>query len=239
MRAVVSAMAVLGLWTAASALAAEFGDERRRMVAEIREMAASVAQESGIAEFSPSVLAALETVPRHEFVPSDQREAAYRNRPLPVGHGQTISQPFIVAMMTELLRVKPSDRILEVGTGSGYQAAVLAALAREVYSIEIIRELGVTAAAALKRLGYANVTTRIGDGYRGWAEYAPFDGIVVTAAPDHVPPALIEQLKPGGRLVIPVGELVQDLMVVEKKPDGTTTSTVIVPVRFVPLTREE
>lgn len=234
---VVMAMALLG--AGASAFAAEFGPERRRMLEDIEAMAASVAHETGVATFSPDVLAAMEAVPRHAFVPEAQRAAAYRNRPLPVGHGQTISQPFIVAMMTELLGVGKSHRILEVGTGSGYQAAVLAVLAREVCSVEIIRELGDTAAATLRRLGYANVTTRIGDGYQGWPEQAPFDGIMVTAAPDHIPPALIAQLKPGGRMVIPVGDLVQDLMVVEKKPDGTTTSTAVVPVRFVPLTREK
>jgi len=237
MRAMVLATALWSL--AAAAFAAERDAERRRMVDEIGAMATSVARETGLDRISSEVLAAMETVPRHAFVPHDQQAAAYRNRPLPVGHGQTISQPFIVAMMTELLRVRKSDRILEVGTGSGYQAAILSVLVREVYSIEIIPELGETAAATLKRLDHANVTTRIGDDYRGWVEHAPFDGIVVTAAPDHIPPALIEQLKPGGRLVIPVGDLVQDLMVVEKKPDGTTTSTAVVPVRFVPLTRDE
>lgn len=185
------------------------------------------------------VLAAMRKVPRHLFVPPEHQRRAYDDTPLPIGFDQTISQPYIVAYMSEVLELEPEHRVLEIGTGSGYQAAVLAVLAREVYSIEIIRELGESAAAALKRLGYANVVTRIGDGYQGWPEHAPFDGIMVTAAPDHIPPALIEQLKPGGRLVIPVGDLVQDLMVVEKKPDGTTTSTAVVPVRFVPLTREQ
>jgi protein-L-isoaspartate(D-aspartate) O-methyltransferase len=208
------------------------------MVEQIKAIAASAARDTGIAELSPDVLAAMEAVPRHEFVPQAQRAAAYKNRPLPVGHGQTISQPFIVAMMTELLGVKKKDRILEVGPGSGYQAAILSVLAGEVYSIEIIPELGETAGKALQRLGYANVSTRIGDGYRGWAEHAPFDGIIVTAAPDHVPPALVEQLRLNGRLVIPVGDIAQDLMVVTKNPDGTTTSTAVVPVRFVPLVRE-
>lgn len=202
-------------------------------------MATLVAADTGIAEIDAGVLAAMGAVPRHEFVPSDEAAAAYRNRPLPIGQGQTISQPFIVAMMTDLLDVEATDKVLEVGTGSGYQAAILSLLAREVYSIEIVRELGEAAAKVLERLGYANVRTRIGDGYQGWAEHAPFDAIVVTAAPDHIPPALIEQLKPGGRLVIPVGDIMQDLMVVTKKPDGTTTSTTIVPVRFVPLTREK
>ena len=237
MRVMVLAMAFWSL-SAAAGSAAEFDAERRRMVEEIDAMAAATAAESGIAAFSPRVREAMGTVPRHEFVPREQWAAAYRNRPLSIGRGQTISQPFIVAMMTELLAVKPTDRVLEVGTGSGYQAAILAVLAREVYSIEIIPELGKAAADVLARLGYANVETRIGDGYQGWPEAAPFDGIIVTAAPDHVPPALVAQLKPGGRLVIPVGDLVQDLMVVTKKPDGTTVSTTVVPVRFVPLTRE-
>ncbi len=140
--------------------------------------------------------------------------------------------------MSELLHVRATDKVLEVGTGSGYQAAVLSRLAREVYTIEIIPELGTTARATLTRLVHSNVKTKIGDGYQGWKEYAPFDAIIVTAAPDHVPPALIEQLKPGGRMVIPVGGLTQDLMVVTKNADGTTTSTATVPVRFVPLMRE-
>ena len=164
---------------------------------------------------------------------------AYDNRPLPIGRGQTISQPYIVALMTDLLQLKSSDRVLEVGTGSGYQAAVLSLLAREVYSIEIVAELSEIAAQTLSRLGYANVTTRVGDGYQGWEEGAPFDAIVVTAAPDHVPPPLITQLKPGGRLVIPVGEWFQELLLIVKSADGSTTSTRIVPVRFVPLRRGE
>lgn len=237
MRATISALATLGLSAAAFA-AVEFGAERSRMVDEIKATAALVARETGIAAFSPEVLAAMQAVPRHEFVPREQWDAAYKDRPLAIGHGQTISQPFIVALMTELLQVKNSDKILEVGTGSGYQAAILSVLAHEVYSVEIVPELGKAAGDALKRLGYANVKTRIGDGYQGWTEHAPFDAVIVTAAPDHIPPALIEQLKPGGRLVIPVGDLVQDLMVVTKKPDGATVSTAVVPVQFVPLVRE-
>lgn len=229
-------LAGLAIATAASA-DTDFAAERGRMVDDIREMTTSVAGETGIAALSPRVLAAMASVPRHAFVPPEQRAAAYRNRPLDIGHEQTISQPFIVALMTELLQVSETDRILEVGTGSGYQAAVLAALARDVYTIEIVRPLGEAAAAAFKELGYANIHTSIGDGYRGWPEHGPFDGIMVTAAPDHVPPALIDQLKPGGRLVIPVGDLWQELRVVTKKADGTTASTTVVPVRFVPLTR--
>jgi protein-L-isoaspartate(D-aspartate) O-methyltransferase len=208
--------------------------ERHAMVEVIQEMALSV---GGFTGFEPQVLAALRSVPRHEFVPREASHMAYLNRPLPIGLGQTISQPFIVALMTHLMQVKPNDRVLEIGTGSGYQAAVLSPLAREVYSIEIVPELGTSAALTLARLGYANVTTRIGDGYKGWEDHAPYDAIIVTAAPNHVPPALIAQLKPGGRLVIPVGEMFQELMVVVKAADGTTSSSRIVPVRFVPLTR--
>lgn len=236
MRAMVSTLALLGL-SAAAYSEGEFAAERRQMIEEIKDMATLVAADTGIAEFDPRVLAAMDAVPRHEFVPRGQWAAAYRNRPLPIGQGQTISQPFIVAMMTELMHVTNTDKVLEVGTGSGYQAAILSMLAREVYSIEIVPELGEAAAKVLERLGYSNVRTRIGDGYQGWAGEAPFDAIIVTAAPDHVPPALVEQLKPGGRLVIPVGDVFQDLLVVTKKPDGTTTSTSVVPVRFVPLTR--
>lgn len=216
----------------------EWAAPRRRMVAEVRAMMAEAAVESGRETLSPRVAAAMETVPRHEFVPMARRHAAYENRPLPIGHGQTISQPFIVALMTDLLELTPDARVLEVGTGSGYQAAVLSLLAGEVYSIEIVRPLGEEAARTLARLGYTNVTTRIGDGYGGWPEAAPFDGIIVTAAAGHIPPALIAQLKPGGRLVIPVGDFSQELMVVEKKADGTLRERRIVPVAFVPFTRQ-
>jgi protein-L-isoaspartate(D-aspartate) O-methyltransferase len=213
--------------------------ERRQMVDEVAALAGAVARETGRQGLDARVLAAMAKVPRHEFVPLAQRRSAYRNRPLSIGAGQTISQPFIVALMTDLLGLKPEDRVLEIGTGCGYQAAVLAQIAREVYTIEIIESLGQTAAKTLQRLGYANVHTKIGDGYKGWAEHAPYDAIIVTAAPDHVPPALIEQLKPGGRLVIPVGKQFQALMVITKNPDGTTTKKQIVPVQFVPLTREK
>lgn len=211
--------------------------ERHRMVETIQKMALSIGAGPGRTSLDGRVLAALRRVPRHEFVPREVSHLAYANHPLPIGLGQTISQPYIVALMTDLLQVEPDDRVLEVGTGSGYQAAVLSLLAREVYSIEIVPELGKRAARTLSRLGYANVTTTIGDGYDGWKEHAPYDGILVTAAPDHVPPALVAQLKPGARLVIPLGELLQDLMVVAKAADGSTTTTRIIPVRFVPLTR--
>lgn len=188
-------------------------------------------------EIDPRVLGAMRQVPRHEFVPPEIRYAAYRNRPLDIGYGQTISQPYIVALMTDLLHLKTSSKVLEIGTGCGYQAAVLAEVASEVYSIEIVEDLGIKAAETLERLG-TGVHTRIGDGYKGWPEAAPFDAIIVAAAPDHIPPALIDQLKPGGRMVIPVGRLNQELMVVAKNADGTFFSEDVVPVRFVPFTRE-
>jgi protein-L-isoaspartate(D-aspartate) O-methyltransferase len=212
--------------------------ERHQMVEEVVALA-RVAAETGRPVLGERVLTAMRKVPRHEFVPREQKRAAYRNRPLPIGAGQTISQPYIVALMTDLLELEPDAKVLEIGTGCGYQSAVLAEVAGKVHSIEIIDSLGRGAAATLARLGYANVETRIGDGYKGWPEAAPFDAIIVTAAPDHIPPALVEQLKPGGRLVIPVGRLSQELMVVRKNGDGSTLNEQIVPVRFVPLTREE
>ena len=213
-----------------------YADARHLMVDEI--VALSRGGPAGHRELAAPVLTAMRKVPRHEFVPSIQRYAAYRNRPLSIGDGQTISQPYIVALMTDLLRIGPDDRVLEIGTGSGYQTAVLAEIAREVYTIEIIESLGERAAGILNRLGYRNVHARIDDGARGWPEAAPFDAVIVTAAPAHVPVALIEQLKPQGRMVIPVGTNEQALMVVTKNADGTTLSEEIVPVRFVPLTRD-
>lgn len=184
------------------------------------------------------VLDALRKVPRHEFVPDDQRPYAYQNRPLPIGYGQTISQPYIVAVMTDLLKLKKTDRTLEIGTGSGYQAAILAELADSVYSIEIIEPLAKQAATNLKRAGYHAVHTRTGDGYYGWEEAAPFDGIVVTAVASHIPPPLIKQLKSGGRMIIPVGApfMTQYLVLVTKDTDEKVTTRQILPVSFVPLT---
>jgi protein-L-isoaspartate(D-aspartate) O-methyltransferase len=183
------------------------------------------------------VLAAVRKIPRHLFVPPQMQSYAYADEPLPIGYGQTISQPYIVAFMSEALELKPQDRVLEIGTGSGYQAAVLAELAREVYSIEIVEPLGKEAAERLKRLGYTNVKVRIGDGYRGWPEAAPFDAIMVTAAPNHVPPALVEQLREGGRLVLPVGRFFQDLIRIRRTPEGTRQESLL-PVRFVPMVGE-
>lgn len=188
----------------------------------------------------PRVMTALASVQRHRFVPRGEQPHAYENRPLPIGYGQTISQPYIVAIMTDLLKLEPQDRVLEIGTGSGYQAAILAELVKNVYSMEIVEPLGERASAVLSELGYDNVQTRIGDGYYGWQEHAPFDAIIVTAAADHIPPPLIAQLKPGGSMLIPVGSrfMTQQLVVVEKDTDGRITTRQILPVRFVPLTGE-
>ena len=184
------------------------------------------------------VLEVMGRVPRHRFVPKGLRDAAYADHPLPIGHRQTISQPYIVALMTQLARPKAGSRALDVGTGSGYQAAVLGEICKEVYSIEILKPLADEAGTRLKQLGYKNITVRSGDGYRGWPEKAPFDVIIVAAAPDHVPQPLIDQLAPGGRLVIPVGETYQELVVIEKKQDGTARRTPVIPVMFVPMTGE-
>lgn len=184
------------------------------------------------------VLTAMNKVPREEFVPPDSRAASYADGPLPIGQGQTISQPYIVALMTEKLRPKPSDRILEVGTGSGYQAAVLAGLVADVYTIEIIEPLAKTAEATLQRLGYKNVHVKVGDGYKGWPDYAPFDAIIVTCAPDHVPKQLTDQLKDEGRMIIPVGNrFAQELYLLEKK-NGQLKESAVLPVRFVPMIDE-
>jgi len=184
------------------------------------------------------VLEAMARVPRHRFVPTDQVPYAYEDRPLPIGHGQTISQPYIVALMTELARPTPESKALDIGTGSGYQAAILAELCKEVYSIEILDPLAQEAKKRLQELGYKNVTVRTGDGYQGWPEKAPFDLIIVAAAPDHVPQPLVDQLAPGGRLVIPVGRhwWNQELLVIEKQPDGTLRQRSVASVAFVPMT---
>jgi protein-L-isoaspartate(D-aspartate) O-methyltransferase len=216
-----------------------FARQRTEMVAEIAATARATGYETQRPVFGSRVMAAMGKVERHRLVPPEQVPFAYENRPLPIGHGQTISQPYIVALMTDLMDPKATDSVLEVGTGSGYQAAVLAELVSKVYTIEIVEPVGRRAAEDLAKLGYTNISTRIGDGYNGWPEAAPFDAIVVTAAAPTVPQPLLDQLKPGGRMVIPVGGQwqVQELLVIEKKPDGSTTTRRTIPVRFVPLTR--
>jgi len=187
-----------------------------------------------------SVLEAMASVRRENFVPEELMRMAYADRPLPIGLDQTISQPFIVAAMTELIDPKPDHVVFEVGTGSGYQAAILSVLVKEVYTVEIVPELGEMSAERLKRLGYDNVHVRVGDGYAGWPEHAPFDGIIVTCGAEKIPPPLIEQLKPGGIMVIPVGPFhdVQELMVIKKAADGSISKRSVMPVRFVPMTGE-
>ena len=200
-------------------------------------MYAETREETGFATLSPAVRAALGKVERHRLVPESQAAAAYRNHPLPIGGGQTISQPYIVALSTDLLQLEGGEQVLDVGTGSGYQAAVLAEIASRVLSIELIEPLGNTARKRLEELGYGNVEIRIGDGYTGWPEKAPFDGIVVTAAAPRVPQALVDQLKPGGRMVIPVGGDgdVQWLKLITRRADGGYDEKRVLPVRFVPL----
>jgi protein-L-isoaspartate(D-aspartate) O-methyltransferase len=238
-RAAARFLLLLAAWLAAAATADDDATraERSRMVTVIEAHARDTASHTGRPAFSPRVMRAMAKVPRHRFVPAARADAAYADRPLPIGYDQTISQPFVVALMTDLLDLDGDERVLEVGTGSGYQAAVLAELAREVYTIEIIAPLGRQAAALLGELGYRNVEMRIGDGYRGWPEAAPFDAIVVTAAPAAVPEALVRQLKTGGRLVLPVGGTfeTQVLTVIEKRADGSLERTPVLPVRFVPL----
>jgi protein-L-isoaspartate(D-aspartate) O-methyltransferase len=226
------------LWGLSQAADDAFTKLRREMVAEIEQDARETSSYIDKQALDPRVMQVIGRVPREEFVPDYQRPHAYENRPLAIGHGQTISQPYIVALMTDLLSPEPKDRVLEIGTGSGYQAAILAELTERVYSIEIIEELGQQARERLARLGYANVSVRIADGYYGWASEAPFDGILVTAAASHIPAPLIEQLKPGGRMVIPIGGRfqVQQLMLIEKTADGRITNRQLLPVRFVPLT---
>ncbi|HKJ75855.1 MAG TPA: protein-L-isoaspartate(D-aspartate) O-methyltransferase [Gammaproteobacteria bacterium] len=223
---------------APGAAAEDYASQRRQLIQAIEQEVRRTAEHLGQERLDPAVLDALGTVPRHEFVRPDYRGQAYRNRPLPIGYGQTISQPYIVAIMTDLLQTRPGDRVLEIGTGSGYQAAILAEMGVEVFTMEIVPALARQARQRLQRLGYDAVRTRHADGYHGWPEHAPFDAIVVTAAADHVPPPLLQQLKAGGRMIIPVGNpfAVQQLVLIEKQR-GTVTSRQILPVRFVPLTR--
>lgn len=231
----------LGLMLAmqmSSALAQDHAAARAKMVDELAAMARQTASETGRATFSPRVMTALRKVERHRFVEAGDEAQAYRNTPLAIGSGQTISQPYIVALMTDLLDLVGGEKVLEIGTGSGYQAAVLAEVAATVYTIEIIDSLGRVAAERLAAAGYRNVITRIGDGHQGWKEAAPFDAIMVTAAARAVPPALIEQLKPGGKLAIPVGmpHGNQELLLITKSADGKSQTRRVLAVRFVPMT---
>jgi protein-L-isoaspartate(D-aspartate) O-methyltransferase len=218
----------------------EFAAKREALVAEVERDLADISSTTGRGQPDPRVLDALRKVPRHRFMPLSVAHRAHENRALPIGHGQTISQPSVVALMTDLLETRPGDRVLEIGTGSGYQAAVLAELVKRVYTIEIVRPLGERTAELLRELGHDNIETRIGDGWRGWPEAAPFDAIIVTAAPDEIPQPLIDQLARGGRLVAPVGPPsgAQELLLMRKGEDGHTVSRNVLPVRFVPLTRE-
>jgi protein-L-isoaspartate(D-aspartate) O-methyltransferase len=226
-----AALLILFLPAAAAAPADRYESERKAMV--IGQL-----QERDIR--SPIVLRAMEKVPRHLFVPEAIRDNAYRDGPLPIGYGQTISQPYIVAFMTEQLDLDSSHKVLEIGTGSGYQAAVLAELAGEVYTIEIVEELGQRARRTLAGQGYTNVHVRIGNGYLGWPEQAPFDRIILTAAPEQLPDTLVEQLKPGGRLIAPVGPRygTQEIIVLDKSRDGTTHRRSVLPVAFVPMVQQ-
>ena len=211
----------------------EFEAMREEMVEVIAAYALLSSDRTQKEQFDARVMAAMARVPRHDYVPNELQEVAYANIPLPIGHGKTISQPFIVALMTDLLDLQEDDRVLEVGTGLGYQAAILAELVGQVYTVEIIEELGLEAAERLDGAGYSNIQVKIGDGGQGWPENAPYDKVIVTAAPELVPPALIEQLKPGGRLVIPAGlEDQQQLMLMEKDITGRMSATEIIPVVF-------
>ena len=223
----VSALEVDKYTSQRQALVEEIADDARRLVKYIDKDA-----------LSSNVMQVMATVPRHLFIPTEMRASAYENRPLPIGYGQTISQPYIVALMTDLLQPRPDHKVLEIGTGSGYQAAVLSKLVKEVYSIEIIEPLGHTAKQTLNDLGYDNVSTRIADGYDGWPEHAPFDSIIVTAGISHIPPPLVKQLKNGGTMVIPVGTRfqTQQLTLVKKDHNGAITTKQILPVIFVPFT---
>jgi protein-L-isoaspartate(D-aspartate) O-methyltransferase len=214
---------------AGSMTEADFAKARKKLVDE--QIAAA---DRGITH--QKVLQVMASVPRHEFVPPEQRDFAYRDEPLPIGYGQTISQPSLVALMTDMLDLKTTDHVLEVGTGSGYQAAILSQLAAEVYSIEILEPLARRAMADLKRLGYSNVKVLIGDGYKGWAEYAPFDAIIVTCAPQQIPQPLIDQLRDGGRMIIPVGPPGNQLLYLLQKQGDAIKQQSVLPVRFVPMT---
>ena len=233
-----SLLLLIVFFSSSPLLADDFSKRRAALVDEISADFVLTAAQTHRPKLSPAVLNALLKTPRHRFVKETLQQKAYLNRPLPIGYGQTISQPYIVALMTELIDPEAGFKILEIGTGSGYQAAVLAEIVDQVYSIEIIEELGKQAAQRFSDLGYSNITSRIGDGYYGWEEHAPFDAIVVTAAASHIPPPLVQQLKPGGKMIIPVGSqfMTQFLVLVEKDSEGQIVAEQLLPVNFVPLT---
>ncbi|HEY5601502.1 MAG TPA: protein-L-isoaspartate(D-aspartate) O-methyltransferase [Gammaproteobacteria bacterium] len=214
-------------------------DRMDNMIRDIENEVAFTRRYIGKAELDARVMAAMKAVPRHEFVPANQQLLAYVNGPLSIGHGQTISQPYIVALMTDMMNVNENSVVLEIGTGSGYQAAILSTLVKKVYSVEVIPELVESAQQTFTKLGYMNIECRLGDGHQGWPEHAPYDAIIVTAAAEQIPDALIGQLKPGGNLVIPVGPTYgpQDLLLLHKEQDGKTTTRDVLAVAFVPLVR--
>ena len=228
----------LAIFSSVPAVADNYAAQRQQMLSEIDAGVRSTSQHINKQAFDTRVMLAMGTVPRHEFVPQDLRDRAYEDQPLPVGYGQTISQPYIVALMTDLLQPQPEHQVLEIGTGSGYQAAVLSLLVKQVYSIEIVEALGRSTKKLLKDLHYDNIKTRIADGYDGWPEHGPFDSIIVTAAISHIPPPLVSQLKKGGRMIIPVGTRFQTqyLTLVEKDLEGAISTRQILPVFFVPFT---
>ncbi len=219
----------------------DFQKARQRLLDEIEADARDTRRWTGRRRFSASVMAAMAKVPRHRFVPADDVQCAYINRPRGIGHGQTISQPYIVALMTDLIDPEGDDRVLEIGAGSGYQAAVLAEVVGRVYTLEVVADLAAGASKRLRDLGYDNVEVREGDGWRGWPEKAPFDKIMVTAAPEEIPGALVEQLKPGGLMIIPIGRVhhTQSLIRGIKRKDGTLETEIVLPVAFVPMVRKK
>jgi protein-L-isoaspartate(D-aspartate) O-methyltransferase len=237
---IVNAVAADGNPAAEAATEQHYDAARHVLVERIRQHVRQTSEYLGKTELNPQVMTALASVPRHEFVPEYLRGRAYEDRPLPIGHEQTISQPYIVAIMTDLLGIEPGCKVLDIGTGSGYQAAVLAQICESVFSIEIVEPLGVEARERLRRLGYDNIEVRIGDGFYGWPEQAPFDAIIVAAAAGSIPDPLVDQLKPGGRMILPLnsGRGSQDLVLIEKSADGAVSSRDILPVLFVPLTGE-
>lgn len=233
-------IALASFWSWSMGVADTYSAAREQMIRLIEQDVRETSIYLEKSALDERILKSLSEVPRHQFVPADVRSRAYDNRPLPIGYGQTISQPYIVAIMTDLIAPRTEHKALEIGTGSGYQAAVLSRLVRKVYTMEIVEPLGKQATERLKRLGFDNIEVSIADGYYGWKEHAPFDIIIVTAAASHIPPPLIEQLKPGGKMIIPVGSrfMTQQLLLVDKGADKEVTVRQILPVRFVPLTGE-